>query len=190
MKEINEIIRSRRSIFPKEFTGKILDDGIIDNLLLNANYAPNHKSNYPWRFVVIKDLALNNWLDKAAELYRVSTHQDKFKQDKFDKILAYKHQISHSIAIVLHRDSLDSTIEREDICAVACGVQNMYLTLSVYPNVGGYWSTGLGTYDSLMHEFLHLEENESLMGYFVVGHVELKRTDGHKRDFNKFVRHL
>lgn len=190
MNGINEIIRQRRSIFPREYNGKTLDENIIETLLYNANCAPNHKSNYPWRFVIIKGEALINWIDECANIYRDETPAEKFKQDKLDKTLGYKHQVSHAIAIVLHREEADKTIEREDICAVACSVQNMYLSLDQFSHAAGYWSTGLGTYSKRMHEYLGLEVNESLMGYFVLGTVENKRTEAHKRDFHKFVRYL
>lgn len=189
-KNINEIIRERRSIYPKEFTGKILDDGIIETLLENANQAPNHLSNYPWRFIVIKGDKLAIWLNKAASIYKEETAPEKFRQEKYDKVLNNIGKISHAIAIVLHRDPEVKSIETEDICAVACGVQNMYLSLTQFPRAGGYWSTGLGTYSASMKAFLGLDENERLLGYLVLGDLENKRTEGHKKDYKKFVRYL
>ena len=184
---INNIIKERRSIYPREFSGKMLDDNIIQTLLENANYAPNHKSNYPWRFIIIKDNALKSWIEKASELYKTQTSADKFKQEKMDKTLNYQHQVSHAIAIVCHREPQGSTIAIEDHCAVAAAVQNMYLSLHQFPNAGGYWSTGLGTYSKPMHEFLGLGENDLLMGYFVLGHVEQKRTEGMRKKIEHFV---
>lgn len=147
-------------------------------------------SNYPWRFIVIKGGQLINWIDECAGIYHEETSPDKFRQEKLDKTLGYKQQISHAIAIILHREEPERSVEREDICAVACSVQNMYLSLDQFPHAAGYWSTGLGTYSSRMHKYLGLEDKESLMGYFVLGHVETKRTEAHKRDFHKFVRYL
>jgi nitroreductase len=189
-KNINGIIRDRRSIYTKEFTGTILGEEIIDTLLYNANQAPNHHSNYPWRFVVISGPRLSDWLHHAAELYMKETAPEKFKQEKMDKILGNITKISHAIAIVLHKDPEVKSIEVEDICAVACAVQNMYLSLDQYEHAGGYWSTGLGTYSESMHAFLGLNSNEKLLGYFILGHIEQKRTEGHKKDYKKFVRYL
>lgn len=187
---ISEIIKNRRSIFPKEYTGKKLEASIIENVLQNANFAPNHKSNYPWRFIVIEGDKLNTWLDECADIYLEETPSEKFNQEKLNKTLGYKQKISHAIAVVMHRDEKDKTIETEDICAVACGVQNMYLTLSAYPNAAGYWSTGLGTYSKRMSDFLYLDEHDTLLGYFILGHVELKRSEANKRDYHNFVRYL
>ena len=188
--QINEIIAQRRSIYPKEFTGEKIDKQVLETLLRNANFAPNHKSNYPWRFVVIADASLQSWVDKAAEIYQNETASESFNQAKFDKIKHYTQQVSNAIAIVMEREPDTKSIEREDICAAAAGVQNMYLSLSQFEHVGGYWSTGMGTYSKAMFEFLKLNENQTLLGFFVLGVVENKRTEGHKKDINKFVSYL
>jgi nitroreductase len=189
-KNINEIIRDRRSIYTREFTGDILAEDIINTLLYNANLAPNHHSNYPWRFVVISGDKLSGWLHHAAEIYMKETPPEKFRQEKVDKTLGNITKISHAIAVVLHRDPEVKSREIEDVCAVACAVQNMYLSLDQYEHAGGYWSTGLGTYSEDMHTYLGLNSNEKLMGYFILGHIEQKRTEGHKKDYKKFVRYL
>lgn len=167
-----------------------LESSVIDTLLQNANFAPNHHSNYPWRFVVIQGAALDSWLDEAIRIYRIHTEEAKFKEEKVLKMERYKHQISHAIAIVLHREYDSRSLEIEDVCAVACAVQNMYLSLSEFPEAGGYWSTGLGTYSSEMKEFLSLKDNEKLMGYFICGHVVDKRTEGNRKSIDNFVRYL
>jgi nitroreductase len=187
---INDIIQQRRSIYPKEFTGQILDNQVVDVLLENANFAPNHLSNYPWRFVIISGDKIADFIDQASEIYQKETPAEKFKPEKLDKLQINKERISHIIAIVMHREADTKSIEREDICAVACAVQNMYLSLSQFPEAGGYWSTGLGTYSNTMHQFLKLEESETLLGFFVLGHVLNKRTEGHKKNISHFSRYL
>jgi nitroreductase len=187
---INQIIKERRSIYPKEFNGQIVDDSVLEVLLENANYAPNHKSNYPWRFVVIKGEQLNKFMEKSAEVYKKYTHADKFSESKFQKTLDFKKTVSHAIAIVLHRSDDDNTIFVEDVCATAAAVQNMYLSLHQFEQVGAYWSTGLGTYSKDMHDFLQLENEDMLMGFFVMGCVDVKRTQGNRKNYKQFVREL
>lgn len=190
MQNINQIIQERRSIYPKEYTGKILESSVIQTLLENANYAPNHLSNYPWRFIVIEGDALQNFLDKAAAIYQSETPAEKFKPEKLDKFTLYKEQISHIIAIVMHREVDGKSIEMEDMCAVACAVQNMYLSLSQFDEAGGYWSTGMGTYSKSMSSFLKLATTETLMGYFVLGHVVNKRKASNRKNVEHFTRYL
>ena len=188
--QINEIIENRRSIYPKEYTGDQVEQVVLETLLRNANFAPNHKSNYPWRFMVIGGSSLEAWVNKAAEIYQTETKEEAFNQAKYDKIKHYAQQVSHAIAIVMEREPDVKSIEREDLCAVAAGVQNMYLSLSQYEHVGGYWSTGLGTYSKAMSDFLKLNENQTLLGFFILGVDEKKRTEGHKKDYMKFVSYL
>jgi nitroreductase len=186
--KINKIIKERRSIYPQEYNGEIIEQNVIEVLLENAHYAPNHLSNYPWRYIVLQDQALHAWLDRAAEIYKSETEPEKFKQQKYEKVLAYKTKVSHAIAIVMHREKDSKSLAIEDICAVAASVQNIYLSLSQYDDIGGYWSTGLGTYSKLMHGYLNLSEEDLLMGFFVLGKVNIKRTEGSRGDFRKFVR--
>lgn len=187
MENISKIIQERRSIYPKEYTGQLLSDDIVRELLINANFAPNHKSNYPWRFKVMKGESLIQWLDFAADLYKKENAGDRFKPEKYDKILFNKNKISHAIAIVCHREEESKTILNEDICAVAAAVQNMYLSLSAHEHAGGYWSTGLGTYSADMKQYFGLAEGDLLLGYFIIGHLEVKRTSGARKNIDNFV---
>ena len=47
---VKEIIESRRSIFPKDYSG----EDILEEILNSSNFAPNHKRTKPWRFRVFK----------------------------------------------------------------------------------------------------------------------------------------
>ncbi|MEZ4805415.1 MAG: nitroreductase family protein [Bacteroidia bacterium] len=180
--QINKIIKERRSIYPLEFTGKIIEESIVECLLENANYAPNHHSNYPWRFVVLEKSIIEDWMDCAIDIYKRETPIEKIKESKLRKLEAYKSKISNAIAIVLNQDFNDGSKEVENICAVAASVQNMYLSLSQFRHVGGYWSTGLGTYSREMHGFLNLEIDQKLLGFFIIGHVTEKRVDANRKD--------
>jgi nitroreductase len=185
--DINQIIKDRRSHYPQEFTGMVLKDDIIDVLLENANWAPNHTLNYPWRFKILKGDTLTAWLQKAIDMYQRDTPTEKFSQKKLDKLEMYKSKVSHVIVIVKQADGEKPGHPTEDICAVACSVQNIYLSLSQFPEAAGYWSTGLGTYKAEMHQFLNLSTSQQLMGYFMLGHVEQKRTESRRRSVEEFM---
>ena len=58
--QINDVIKYRRSIYPKEYQqGKTIPDEIIWQILENANHAPNHKQTEPWRFKVFSGEGMN-----------------------------------------------------------------------------------------------------------------------------------
>ena len=63
-KRITEIIKSRKSIYPHQFNGKIISKEVIIQLIENANYAPSHKMTQPWRFKIFLESAKNKLLQE------------------------------------------------------------------------------------------------------------------------------
>jgi nitroreductase len=60
--------------------------------------------------------------------------------------------------------------EIEEIEAVSCAVQNMYLSTTAY-GLGGYWTTGGITYMDKAKSFFGLEDEDKLLGFFYLGYV-------------------
>ncbi|MCL0149365.1 hypothetical protein, partial [Klebsiella pneumoniae] len=79
-----------------------------------------------------------------SELYKQKAGE-KFNPIKFEKLKNNPLLASHVIAIGMRRTTTKNIPEIEDIEAVACAVQNIYLTVSAY-GLGGYWTTGGVTY--------------------------------------------
>ena len=48
----SKIIRSRKSVFPRQFNGSAIPSKIIYEILENANHAPSHRMTQPWFFKV------------------------------------------------------------------------------------------------------------------------------------------
>jgi len=168
---INDIIKNRRSIFPKMYTGQPVSDDIIRQLLENANWAPNHRHTEPWRFKVYTGDALARLGDKLAALYKRYTPAENFQQKKYKKIAQKPRQSSHMIVICMQRDPKESLPEWEEMCAVACAVQNMWLTVASY-EVGGYWSSPKLIQKEEMRDFLGLKSDEKCLGFFYIGHYD------------------
>lgn len=170
-KPINAIIQNRRSIFPNMYSGQPVSDEVIQQLLENANHAPNHRHTEPWRFKVFTGKALERLGNHLAELYERYTPEEKYSQIKQKKIVKKTQQSTHIIAICMQRDPQESLPEWEEMCAVACAVQNMWLTASAY-DLGTYWSTPGLIERSEMGEFLNLKDGEKCMGFFYIGHYD------------------
>ena len=47
------LIKSRRSIMPKDYSGEEVSQEEIERLLEAANWAPTHHRSEPWRYVVV-----------------------------------------------------------------------------------------------------------------------------------------
>ena len=56
LSEINDLFRSRRTIYPEEFSERVVHKEQIELILNNAQFAPTHGNTQPWRFhVFMKD---------------------------------------------------------------------------------------------------------------------------------------
>jgi nitroreductase len=170
IEQINLLMSSRRSVFPDQFLpGKTIPDEIIQQLLENANQAPTHKLTQPWRFIVFSGKGLEKLAGFQAERYKL-TAGEKFKQDKYEKLLRTPPLCSHVIAIGMKRNTIVPEIE--EIASVACAVENLWLSVIAY-GLGGYWSTGGVTFDSEAKPFFGLSDDDKLMGFFYLGYVQV-----------------
>lgn len=177
--EINQLISQRRAIYPEMYTGEVIDKKIIEQLLENANWAPNHKRTEPWRFVVFSGAGLKKLAEYQSNLYKKnSTAQGKFSEASYEKLAKRPLMCSHIIAIGMKRHD-DKLPEMEEISATACAVQNMWLTATAY-GLGCYWGTGGPTYVEEAKSFFGLEPTDMLMGFLYLGVAE-KWTEGRRQ---------
>ena len=168
----NELVRNRRSVFPDQFEiGKKVDDEMIKEILVNATWAPNHGQQQPWQFTVFTGDGLKKLAAFQSELYKKDSGE-QFKQITYNKLQQNPLKASHIIAIGMKRTITKNIPEIEDIEAVACAVQNIYLSVTAY-GLGGYWTTGGITYNEKAKSFFGLGEQDRLLGFFYIGHVAI-----------------
>lgn len=165
-----ELIARRRSIFPDQYdaTKKVPRD-VLEKMLESANWAPTHARTEPWRFVVFETEDARRRLGEfEAGLYKKFVPADKFIQNKYEKKIKSKLQSSYVIAICMKRQDSEKLPEIEEVCAVACAVQNMHLLATAH-GVGAYWSSGPPIFSNEMKEFLGLRPQDKCLGLFYVG---------------------
>ena len=64
------LIRSRRSVMPKDYSGEEISKDDIEMLLEAANWAPTHHKSEPWRYVVISGAeGVTDYLDMIENWY-------------------------------------------------------------------------------------------------------------------------
>jgi nitroreductase len=186
----NQLIKSRRSVFPKQFdAGKKVDDAIVQQLLENATWAPNHGHTEPWRFVVFTGEGLQKLAQFQANLYKESAGEN-FKEATYNNLLETPLKASHVIALCMKRNEAKRFHVQEEIEAVACAVQNIYLSTTVY-GVGGYWTTGGVTYNEKAKPFFGLEEDDKLLGFFYIGQIAIPSPQAKRKpveEVTKWVR--
>jgi nitroreductase len=179
---INLLIKSRRSVFPKDYQqNEKVDDNIINQLLENANWAPTHKLTEPWRFVVFCDEGLVKLAGFQAACYKSVTEKDgSFREERYQNLKTKPMQSSHIIAIGMKRDPEKRVPEIEEIGAVFCAIQNMYLTATAY-GIGCYLSTGGVTYFEEAKEFFGWGKEDKLIGILNIGMPKSEPASGWRK---------
>lgn len=146
--ETEALIRTRRSIFPKDYNGKAVAPAVISRMLEAANWAPTHGKTEPWRFVVFSGDAvgaiqrLKN--EENLKLLTEGSEQWEYAQKKIARKAKQSALVSHLIAICMKRVKTRKgrlMPEWEEISSVACAVQNMHLVAAA-AGVASYWSSG------------------------------------------------
>lgn len=168
-------IKNRRSVFPKDYSDEVIAREVIEEILECANWAPTHRFTEPWRFSVFTGKGLEQLAQFQANLYKqVSTEEGTFKEATFDKLLKKPLMASHVISIGMHRDPEHRVPEVEEVAAVACAVQNMYLAAHAH-GLGCYWGSGGITYLPEANDFFGLGPEGKLLGFFFLGVPDMDR---------------
>ena len=196
------LIKKRRSVMPKDYSGEEVTKDEIDLLLEAANWAPTHHKSEPWRYVVIQGgQGVSDYLDMIETWY--SDHQEEIPDQEYQQYLkkisgcknVWPGSVSHLIVIGMVRQALpDKKLpEWEEICSVATSVQNMHLALTSVPGLAGFWSSHTwcrSFRDSGdMRQFCGLQSDEDrVFGCFVLGRVDQSKTfKSNRRDISEKV---
>jgi nitroreductase len=166
---VNKLIQSRRSIFPRDYSGEQVHDSIIMQMLENANWAPTHKFTEPWRFIVYSGEGRKKLGAIQSSLYeKKSKAEGTFDETKYNNFLTKPLESSHIILVYMKRDEKKSVPEVEELGSAFMAVQNMHLTASAN-GVGAYLSTGGPTFYKEANEAFGLAPEDKIIGFFHVG---------------------
>jgi nitroreductase len=174
---IQTLIRNRRSVYPKTYTpGRPIEREIIEQLLESANWAPTHRMTEPWRFQVFHSETSRTQLGRyLVEYYEKNTPESEITAEKKAKMLENPLRSGAVIAICMQRSPENLVPEWEELAAVACAVQNMWLVCTEM-NLGCYWSSPsaiIGTPD-----ILQLQAGETCLGLFYLGWHQMPQVPG------------
>lgn len=182
----NRLVMDRRSVFPRQFdTTKKVPDDVIQQMVLNATWAPNHGQSEPWFFKIFAGNGLQTFAHIQSSLYKEEAG-DLFNNDKFLKLQQQPLLASHIISIGMKRTTGKQIPEIEDIEAVACAVQNIYLSVAAY-GLGGYWTTGGVTYLDKAKYHFGLAAPDKLLGFFYIGYVAIPSPKGKRKPIEEKV---
>src|SRR5689334_4107145 len=143
--DVLEAIRTRRT------AGKIRPDvpprELIEEVIEAATWAPNHRLNEPWRFFVMAGEARERFgeLMAADSIRELDDPHGEKAQDILKSQMKKATRSPVIIAVACDPPSGPKIDPVEDVCAVACGVQN--LMLAAHANgLATKWSSGQACY--------------------------------------------
>lgn len=184
--EITELVRHRRTIYPKDYTERVVHREIIERVIGNGTWAPTHGMTQPWRFTVFTDAARGTLSQFLGDVYMKNTPPEKFLQRKYDNITQRPLQSSVVIALGMARDQNGKISERDELLAVACAVQNMHLTCTAY-GLGAFWATGGPMTGAAMRDFLGLGPNDQALGLFYMGYPAVEWPKGYRKPLDQVI---
>ncbi|HMQ76230.1 MAG TPA: nitroreductase [Flavobacteriales bacterium] len=178
--DLTAVIRDRRTIQPNDMSDRVVQRDMVELILSNATWAPNHGMTQPWRFVVFAGDARHRLSAFMGEEYTRITPPEKFMPRKHENAVQRPLQASVVVALGMARDPRGKISELEEQLAVACAVQNMHLTCTAY-GLGGFWGTGAVVTGDGMRRFIGLAEGDRCMGLFYMGYPAVDWPKGYRK---------
>ena len=169
LEQASQWIRHRRTVKPKDFSDRPIEESIIHQLLENANWAPTHGMTEPWRFFVFAGSARRRLAEFLASTYKAITPPDQFKPNKYEGMSKNATLAQVVIAIGMKRQEIEKITELDEIQAVACAIQNLHLSATAV-GLGGFWSTNAAAISDPMRDFLGLGPKDRALGLFYLGY--------------------
>ena len=173
LEDITHIIRQRRSIKPVDMdAAKPVEKDLLMELLENANHAPTHGLTEPWRFHIFQGDGRRELAQTMARLYRETTPEHEFREDKMQKMSENPKLAGAVIAIGMARRGGAKIPELEEIEAVACAVQNLALSATA-AGLAGYWSSPPVVMTRQFLDWLGMGAEDRCLGLFYLGWPKL-----------------
>ncbi|WP_103071600.1 nitroreductase family protein [Aquimarina sediminis] len=164
---ISKLIRERKTTYAFSFSSKKVTNEIIEEIVTNATWAPTHKMTQPWRFELLEGAHHTDLGKYMLDFYQKRLSKHQFPKSRHQETLEYAKNAS-MLAIIFQRNERASIPEWEEIAAISCAVQNMWLSCTAM-EIGCYWDTCEASIQ-YCNEYLELASNEKCLGVFFMGY--------------------
>jgi nitroreductase len=179
-----KLIQSRRTVFPSSYNSKEIEKEIIDMILESAIWAPNHGGTEPWCFVVFQKQAKEHLASFLATAYKNKIAGENFSERKYQNLKTWPAMSPLIIAVCMKPGTNPKIPEFEEARAVSAAIQNMMLMAQSH-GIYSYWSTGKLIYSDAFKEYLHLQDEDHVIGLLYFGYSDEKIQSKHRKPFSK-----
>jgi len=160
-REALDLLLQRHSPWPLTDPAPSAQD--LDLVFQAALRAPDHGQLQPWRFIAIRGdarIALGEVFARAARQRDPEEDGERFRNKAMAAPLL--------IALCARVLAPHKIPESEQVLAVGAAAMNMLNALHLL-GYGGFWATGLNSYDPRVQHALGLGEADRLLGFLYVG---------------------
>jgi len=143
----------------------------IETLFQAALRAPDHAWLRPWRYLTVQGEAQH----KLGELFlKAALSKDsELSEEKQAKTLNMSKRAPLLVVAIADKKDHPKVPPLEQQLAVGAGVQNM-ITAAYAMGLGAIWRTGEMATNEIVKTGLGLKENEDIIGFIYIGHVNCK----------------
>ncbi|WP_272150490.1 nitroreductase family protein [Tenacibaculum aiptasiae] len=165
--ELTKVIHTRKSTYAYDYANKKIEKETIEAIVTNALWAPTHLVTQPWRFVVLEGKHQLDLSEFMASYYRELYTEKQFSNERYEATKTYAKNAT-LIGIVFTPNKKAKLSEWEELAAVSCAVQNMWLSCTSL-GLGSYWDSSPATLE-YGKEYVNLEKDEQFLGIFFMGY--------------------
>ncbi len=179
-REALDLLLQRHSPWPLTDPAPSAQD--LDLVFQAALRAPDHGQLQPWRFIAIRGdarIALGEVFAQAARQRDPEEDGERFRNKAMAAPLL--------IALCARVLAPHKIPEFEQVLAVGAAAMNMLNALHLL-GYGGFWATGLNSYDPRVQRALGLGEADRLLGFLYVGTAKEATRAPERRAPESFVR--
>ncbi|MDR3466472.1 MAG: nitroreductase [Xanthobacteraceae bacterium] len=166
MPDALELLKSRRSVKPREMTGPGPSPAELDTILTIGARVPDHGKIVPWRFIVFEDDGRLRAGDVIARVFAA-----KNPEATAELIDAERRRLADAptvVGVVVGARPHPKVPDWEQELSAAASAMSIVLAA----NALGYaanWLTGWAAFDRDVLTGLGLKDNEKLVGFIYIG---------------------
>lgn len=161
--DLEQLVRARRtSMFVN--LGRSVPDELVERLCAMAQWAPNHKRTWPWRFAHLTGLARASLGGAFVADMIAADVGDEGKRLKTEG----KYLRAPSIVVVGSAPPQRDGLKDDDRDAVAAGIQNLLLGATA-AGLNSFWSTAPVTVPECVNRLVGFEPGTRIVGLIYLG---------------------
>jgi nitroreductase len=168
--EITELIKSRRTITPENFSDRAIHKEVLNNLLNAGIWAPNHGKTQPWRFKIYREQGKEQLKELYTKAYKELTPPHLYQESKATRIASRIDKSSAIVMLNMVRQEDEKIPEIEEIQAVGICAQNIMLMASAY-GIGCFWSSPKFIYNKAFNTTIGINEKDHCLGLLFLGYA-------------------